>query len=713
MTSIKLPTAKLSILSAALLLSACSGGGDFSYTTTTNVNGKLFPDTFRSYGRFVLSELEKLPYTTLVYNGFSAQASDYNSAPLNLAGDLSAAAPENLYFLDYFKQMSKAPQPQDYEITLPASGKKIHTTLTILDPNRSMKNQTSAKEIAIIPTSDTPVILSIPAGRAEMPETPFFPEGTLYTGVIAEKPRLESDNHTAILSIEANADNPVVFGAFAHYPGTHLNLRVYDKDASVDTSKPEMPLLSKSSQPGVIQARFVSLTADNLPSLSLKSMDQSAFEDLGSSSGYLVSIMHSLFPKLTEQRGDEIYTLYNPAYGIFCLGGDNNFHQVDLQHQTFVYPMSAADRQTQITTVTASADSGFIVESGKHLKIGTLTGSNTLKLIAVMEDPAASSSVLEVQRLNNIDTVNVVFGNVKDGWSPPPGGFVLLTHNNDQELTLQIDEDAHMNGYLYEGQAEHRNKQVILTALNRKGALGSGVVHRLLAGHPEMQGLSGHTVRGIAAKLDPIHTLKRDLARTSACAMSHFVNLPLFAPTNGFNVVGKEGRDASIVSTHINYKSGALGIAVATYGAVENAANLTLGNSITVFSPIMIKGNIIAPSISIGHELNRSADIVEAGNGVRIQLQDVSLNSYFARAMAAFQHHYAANRVSLAIGLETRQARLWRGLAVTDHTRFSINGETFNSLNTIFEAQFQTRSADFKVSLWNANHVQLQVGLTY
>jgi hypothetical protein len=702
------PTKALMLSSTVLFIAGC-GSSSSDSTPTSNNGGHDVPSS---------TKLPIVPnMVSLVYNGFSASADKY-TIPSQLAGDLSATQAANLYLnYLYTKAVGKkdAPPPtlpQNHNITLPVSKISTHTNPTVLDPKLAMTSQDpgiAAWSGKLTPSAINPVMLSVFIGRENIPETPFFPQGTRYTAVFMERPA--EAKHGAIISIEASPSNPVIFGAFGHDPKSSLNLRFYDAHSTIDSTNPQAPLLSKTTTPGVIKARFLSLTSDNLPSMSLQSMDRQTFADLGLTARDLLTVMAPVFPGLIDVKGTTPQTMFNENHGIFCLGGKNTFVNVDLAHQTFVYPMSSSD--TNITTMNVSADSGFIVESGKHINVQTLKGNKTLKLITVTNDVPSSTPIVHVETLNNVDTINVVVGKVTSGSKLPTAGMVLLSHDNAIPALTVRTEDAHMNGVFYDGEAKYEDKKVILTSLTPKSRLSAGIVQDLLARHPSTQGASTRVMHQLIAALNPIQLIHHRTGGFSAAHMHHlsqlYLNVSKLPLATRLEILGSNTVSHNVISTNLSHTLGNLAFTTSIYGVVNNLHETAFGATITAFSHITFANNLLIPSATIGYTSNRLGNIDLRADNISVQLNDINLSSLFARLMTTFNHVQNDNlSASIAAGIEACYSKFNRGVAVSDHLSFSVKDQQLNSIHSIVETKLTSKSASLRMAIWNFNQFDIQ-----
>lgn len=727
-------------IASSLLVSSCgdtsndgnnagSGAGPFSSSTINPLGRSSQPG-------FKISSLGDGAYVALTYNGFSGTASQYAGNAQNLIKDLSVSNAANLYLLAlYVKAVGTREKPStgtalSYPMTL-ASGLKIDTGLTLLSPALAMNSTQpgiSSFKDKVIPSATNPVILTIPAGLKTVPETPFFPKGTKYTGVLAES-QTTAGSHSAILSIETSTTNPVEFGAFGHTSGSPLDLRFYDNSSTIEASSlgSQIPLLSKTTAPGVIKARFLSLVSNNLPVMSLNSMDQATFGELGLGSGELLSLLRSAFPALVEEKmeGGEtvVYPIFNSDHGIFCLGGKNKFDTVNLDHQTFVYPQSSRGTNTTIDTLNVSADSGFIINTENYMIVNTLNGNGTLKLIAVLNDgEPAAQPFIQVGTLNGVNKVNVVIGKVAGGFTLPADGLWLLSYADKAAAITTATEDAHMGGVLYDGETKVEDGKVILTQLVKKpAAIGSGTIHRLLSWHPETQGISGQGLRTLAATLDPLTKVHYHVGALSTAHMDHAANLQLDVPSsthivmpisNHLNMSASNMLNHTVVSSNLNYQTHGLGVTASVYGVTSDKQETSVGSMLTGFKHIAINQGVITPSVAVGYASNSLKDIDLSTSKIQVSLRDIALNSFFARLMTTVKHTQDNLTASLAAGVEARHAIFSRGNAISNHTELSVKGDSLNTFHSIVEATFIAKSAQFKAALWNFNQFELTFGVS-
>ena len=264
----KIKSSTIILSTTCLLLSGC--GGD-NTQGNDNSSTKPAPGSSSDFKQQLLADNTA---TVLAFNGFSGNGTFYDANPMNLAGDLSATHPANLYLYDTFiNAIEPKPSPTtvvaaSYRRSLPASSQTIETGNTLLNPGLAMNSSdpTIAAQRGKITVSNTnPVLLSIPAGLSQRPEAPFFPAGTKYTALIVESPTLPTASHGPIISIEAGAA-PVQFAAFAHQQGKTFTLRTYDSTSTVDKSGTRL-LLTAAKNPARIQSRFVVLAADDFQTI--------------------------------------------------------------------------------------------------------------------------------------------------------------------------------------------------------------------------------------------------------------------------------------------------------------------------------------------------------------------------------------------------------------------------------------------------------------
>lgn len=708
--SVLLSTYSVITFASSLLLTGC---GD---STTSNCN-------CTENGQF------------LAFNGFSENGAFYDANPMNLAGDLSAVHPANLYLYNVFIENvgtvrnPSAGEENSYERELPASKKTIPTGVTLLNPTFAMNGSTTAVKNAkskfkMGPGIDNPVYLGIPAGLLQRPEAPFFSAGTQYTALIAEAPNAVGENYGPILSIESGA-SPVQFAAFGHHEDKVFSLRTYDKASTIDKTGKRI-LLTAAVQPAVIQSRFLVLAADGLANgnISLASIGNTSLPGFGVANGKaLLQSMYPVFPQLMKSKDDPIFNDGN--HGVFCLGGDNTFNTVDLKDQTFVYPLSTKEKSTQISRLNVSEDSGFITESGKHIEVGTLNGNGTLKLIAVMKD-AVADTIAHVNTLNGISKINVVVGVVDPAFVLPLGGVSLLSVDNNTLTTpLTVETiDAHMSGAFYDGESEIRNgNEVVLKSLTKKAAaLSSAFALRSLANHPGTQGLSSQAMSSLMAILDPMASVYTTLGNSSSALTQHALGLQLNAPyssknqyvaqiSNNVNVSASNSLDSAVASLNVNSRYSGVDLSTSVFGLTRsNQSDLTFGSSIAASKVFSIKEVQFIPSLSVGFSMDALGDKILSAQGINVNLSDTRFSSVFARLTTALHHNYNGLSATLAMGLEARHAMFGNGRAFTNYDSVSLAGESVDGVYSVVEASFSADSAQFSITLSNFNHAQIQFG---
>jgi len=714
----------VALLSSIIWLGGCSKNPNSSNDPHSDYN---FPR--QSPLNINFPKTSQLP-RILVYNGFDDPANNaYQSDPIHLAGDLSAIQPENLYLFDYYTQSvgtQTSPRAMeykiDYAISLPVSKTQIKTGDTLLNPALSLA-KTMDKD-AHLPSTTKPVLLCIPSGNLQAPETPFFPENTHYTAVLIQPSTTASRSATVSLQTHpaGSSINPPTFGVFAHQPNKEFNLRFYDKDSTIDNSK-RFKLLTESKQPGVIRGRFVSLTASNLPLMSLHSIDQAAFTNLGLSSEQLLMLTHTFFPQLVSVQAQTTATLhFDKNYGMFCVGGNNQFETINLSNQTFIYPQSPAAIKTRVKIVDVAADSGFITASGKHIHVDTLNGQGTLNLIAVLEDALDTAAPpVQITTLNNVDTVNVSIAKIANSFTLPNDGMVLLAYANGPASLTVTPTAQHVGGNVISGTAAYKDNQVILQSLT-KISLGSGIIHRLLANHPNTQGLPYHVMSRLISELNPMQDVNDSLGDASAAVMHHDIGLHLsnaYAATSisrihkNFSLSSNHDLKHKVIAAHMHYLHDKLRMTATMYGAAIDGKDATFGTTLTAFTPINFANNTCVPSMSIGYALKKVPDFALKSDAIHVSLGNAALNSMFTRFMGTFQHNQGDLSLSIAAGLEFRHSTFSNGIVSSDHTEFSLKGNTTNTLHSIVEANFGSPSTRFKFTMWNFNQVQLQLSLTY
>ncbi len=724
-------TSSTVMLSAAcLLLSGCAG--DSTTDTSQSPDTPTLPTPVDFKEQLAADNIA----TVIAFNGFSENGTFYDATPLSLAGDLSAVDPANLYLYDTFiNAVGTETKPStttaaNYTRQLPASKKSIQTGNTLLNPGLAMNSTDpaiAALRSKLTVSSTNPVILSIPAGIPQRPEAPFFPAGTKYTAVLVEAPKIGA-NHGPIISIEAGSA-PVQVAAFSHQQGKTFTLRFYDKTSTIDKSGSRV-LLTPAVNAATIESRFVVLAADGLANnnLILHSIDRATLPTFGFGSGKaLLQNTAPAFPQLLDSKKAPIFNDGN--HGVFCLGGNNTFNTVDLKDQTFVYPLSASDKTTQINRLNVSANSGFITESGKHLEVATLNGNGTLKLIAVMKGAIAAAPIVHVNTLNGVSNINVVVGVVDPAFSFPfpTTGMTLLSFDNNTSpgpLTVTT-EDAHMAGAFYDGESELRGNNVVLKSLTRKTSLSSGstVVRSLMALHPKTQGISSQAMNSLISMLDPMTSIHQTLGSSSTALSQHTLGLQAGSPysvnqstaslADHVTISASHALDHTVASINLNSRFAGINLATSIFGALAlNQQDIAFGSSITASQSLDFNGTLLIPSVAVGYSMNAFSDTSLSANGININITNTALNSVFARLMTAFKHEHAGLSTTLAMGLEARHAMFSRGLASSDHDSVSLAGESTNGMYSIIEASFASNASRLNITLSNFNHAQIQFGLT-
>lgn len=714
------------LATTSIFLEGCgTTSSDNSSNLSTQAGASYLPDgnTYK-----ISKVVANADYMTVIFNGFSGKSSQYSS-PNTLAADLSAIHPANLYQYYYYTQkVQPGGTAQNYKVTLPASRLTIDTGPTLLPPSFSMNS--SSPEIAalkgkLVPTASNPVFLSIPPGRKSLPETPFFPAGSRYSSVLIESPTDPSSNNTPIISIESSTTNPVIFGAFAHHPSKDLSLRFYDHTSTIDPTKPDIPLLTEiRSAQKLLKARFLSLTSDNLPAMTLHSLDQTAFSNLGFSSGVVLTLMHKVFPKLIKVNGDDATPIFNPTHGIFCLGGNNTFQEVRLTDHAFLYPLSPKSKNTRVNYVNISNDSGFITESGKHINIDTIDGSGTLNLIAVMDEPTSAQPIVHTQNLNGINKINVVIGKVGSEFLIPSEGIILLSHDNDiSEPAVVHTKAIHIAGSFYDGESKYRNKQVILTSLKRTSRLSSGALNNVLSVHPATQGLSREKVLDIALHTDPIKSTQHTTGVLSSALMKHTINLydplsignqSIIPLSSNLNISSSNEFNTTLASTNFICLINKVAIINSIYGAMNQTKDTTFGTSITAFSAFAFNQISFTPYITAGYSISSFSRSNSSYQGVNLSLSESTFNSLFARLMSKIKYRTGKTNLSVAIGIEAQHATFAKGFISSDYSTSDMKGETFTSYHSIFEAIFSpSPSFQATCSMRSFNNVQIQLSIGY
>lgn len=591
----------------------------------------------------------------------------------------------------------------------------------VVKPDLAMHNSINPNHIK--PSTNNPVVLSIPAGLALRPEAPFFPAGTKYSGVLVEAPSDPAENHGCIVSIEASA-TPLQFAAFSHQEGKNFTLRTYDSTSTLETSGVR-PLLTIAKSTATIKSRFVSLTADGLSdsNISLDSMNMTALRELGFRSGKdLLAIIPSVFPRVYNTTQQD--TIFNANYGVFCLGGKNTFKQVDLSNQTFLYPVSAKNKNTKIATVKVSSDSGIITESGKYVEITTLSGQRDLKLITVMKDAATADPIVKTTTLNGVTKINVVVGLVDPAFKLPGTGVTLLSSDSGLAGITVKTEDAHMAGAFYDGETAIQGNNVVLTQLKRKTSLsaGSHSAQTLLAHDPKTQGLNSRTMNALVEMLDPMTVVQSNLGELSSALSQHAINITGAANSSNHTTVKlNESLSMSAGTTlnhmvsglHLNHEVHGVNLSSSVYGVHSAATNDTgLGIAFTASKPMAFKSTKMVPSCAVGYDSFALSGTSLHANDIHVSLQDALVNSAYIRAMTNLRYTSPEGvAATFGFGLEARKGSFGRGIASTEHTSASIAGEPINGVYSIVEASFATRSSNVRLSLSNFKQFQIQFGL--
>lgn len=699
----------------SLLIASCesgNGGDGSSYTPAPNQQAD-----------FRLSKKAAF----VVFNGFAGDASIYQATPLNLAGDLSVSQAENLYDYNVFKanvvtkDNLSGVTAATYTRKLPKSGQPIKTELTVLNPDLAMHNAVTSSLIK--PSANNPVMLCIPAGLALRPEAPFFPAGTKYSGVLVEASSDPTENHGCIVSIEASA-TPLQFAAFSHQEGKRFNLRTYDNNSTLDTSGVR-PLLTIAKSTATIKSRFVSLTADGLSdsNISLDSMNMTTLRELGFRSGKdLLAVIPSVFPRIYNATKED--TIFNANYGVFCLGGENTFKQVDLSNQTFLYPQSAKYKNTKIVTVKVSSDSGIITESGKYIEITTLTGQRDLKLITVMKDVATADPIVKVGELNGVTKIKVVMGIVDPAFKLPATGVTLLSSDTGLAGITVNTEDAHMSGAFYDGETAIQGNNVVLTQLKRKASIsaGSSAARTLLAHDPKTQGLNSRTMNTLLERLDPMTAVQSNLGELSSALSQHALNISCAANSSkhtsvklnkSLNLSAGTTLNHMVSGLHLNHEIHGLNLSSSVYGVHSAATNDTgFGIAFTASKPMAFKSTQLVPSCAVGYDSFALLSASSNANDIQVNLQDALVNSAYIRAMTNLSYTSPEGvAATFGFGLEARNGSFGRGLASTEHTSVSMAGESINGIYSFVEASFATQSSNIRLSLSNFNQFQIQFGL--
>lgn len=739
------------MFSSVLFITACGNG---TADDTGGNSGSLGDDgsvdspigrPLVSKDQFVLiSDIGRLIKSSVLYNGFNATQAQYDALTLDytkeeaLIRDLSAVEPSNLYYTPIFDRLLQAKQEAEYEVTLPGSGIKINTGLTVLNPNGSARkaqesNSKLATEVPLVPTASEPVFLNVPAGNPKLPEAPFFPTSSKYTIVMSNyKIAAADDAKSATFSIEAKPDEGVTFGAFGHYPNKQLTIRVYDDKSTIIQPEPTEAgyvLLSESTAQATINARFLNLTADGLPanlrlnSLTLDETKALGNSDTGFQTWMILPVLEDMFPKLvnTEGSGDELKAQhrFNSNFGVFCLGGANNFQQVDLTDQAFVYPMSDQSINTQVQTLNVDASSGFLAETGNYISVNTLKGQKKLNIVMVLTDSSSQGPIVKVASLEGVDTIGTEVGYVDEDYTLPAAGVVLLEHTNEAgTITIPTTQDMHKGGVAYDAEVTYANKKLTLTKLDKKSilGLGSGAVTRLMAHHPKTQGVSVASVVSLAQKLDPVFSVKQQQANLNTLVTNN-----AFAPTASVTLsqnitatgTSLDGGIASSMSFNLATVSSA-NIATNVQYATEQNGNLLWAIDTSAQRTLHYAGMNLTPHASVGYANYALNDRTLTADALQLQTSDVKAHAItFKLATTAEFSPTATSFVRLTTGLEQQFGSIYGGTAHMSHDSATLAGEPINTLDAFATAEFNTHGNFIKFGVFSSKHMQIQFGVTY
>lgn len=748
----KIEMKKLLMLSAVFALSACGDSNTSNQSSGGSNPLDPFPNLTQNQPQLVanqflnVSDLNKIFLIPLVYNGFNLTKAQYEALSLPqtpstlLAADLSVTQTKNVYFKTYYDDALKKKVAGQYSFTLPGSGETIQTPQTILNPNLSMHhvydtNSEAKTNFPIIPSPTKPVVLSIPAGLAATPEAPFFPATAQYTGVVAMYDATPgAPNHSATFSIEARARQGVKFGAFGHYPGKDITIRLYDAASTLETptaGREDYVLLSQTTQTGTINARFLNLTSDGLPNnLNLKSLTLDELKALGhvSGAGYkhwmILPILHEMFPHLLEKEGSgaqaKLALKYNHEFGVFCLGGANNFQKVVLNDRTFLYPMSAATKNTQIQRLTVDATSGVMAETGKHVTITTLSGSGTLTVIPILTDASKTDAIINVTtKLEGVTSLKTTLGYVDPSYALPTGGVVLLEHtNNAGAITTPIMEDTHSGGVAYDGEVEYKDKKLTLISLNKKGkvALGSGAVTRLMAHHPNTQGQPLSHVLGLSHTLDPVLNAQHSLNTLNSLLISNLATPSVHTQlTNAVSVSLNQTQQNLAGALSANWLNlGATTIGSNLQFAQAAAQNSAWGAEAIATQKFAFNGLTLTPYLAAGymHYALKNQSL----HAYDIDLHTSNLSAHAATFKCAVLSEFApaANTtLKFSAGLQHQIGQLLSGHAYMLHDSTSLAGEPLNGLSAFVAAEFNVNTNFIKIGLFNVNNFSIEFGFSH
>lgn len=693
--------------------------------------------------------LKEVDVSIFTFNGFDANEATYTGDtgnPIHLAGDLSATDNQNLYLTALYKDALNKQNLGTYDITLPASKAALRPS-TILNPNLSMANTTNTLitkyKDKLTPSKTNPVILTVPKGRSSNPETPFFSAGTRYTAVTPEV--AANDNETARFSFQGGAD-PISLGFFGHRRDTNLHMRVYTNDSKVVTEN--LPgggsiLALSTPQPGnnsaTIKARYLSLTSDGINTrfLELDSLSNNELENLGWDSRIL-GITRSFLPEVVTLRPDPAkpsgYTAslnfhngsFNP--GIFCLGGDNLFGQVTLSNETFIFPVSAAEKNTRIDRVNASEDSGFIATPKKKINVTQLNANGNLNVIANLRDttqPAAGDDpVVQVIDARNLNQITVRLALSDSNYTLPAHGFKLLSYENGPLNAPAVANITPVNvgATIIGGTAALEGNTLKLTTLTKRPAAGlSGAVAGLMAHHPGTQGMAVADFQQLLNRLTPmpaLSSIKQNFAATSLNQLltQNLTHQGYSQQLNHLQFSGSNGIDKT-VNASMGYATN-LGSAVllsqAQASMQQGSDHREMDLSLTALRPVQIDSTTrITPAISIGYAMNRFDTIRDAAGSFQLTYTDVASHSAFIQTLAAVDYQLDTTKFNIGAGIDARFSSFSNGEVSSNGKGISLEQTTHSTISSIIQAGFETSTMNANVSLWNFKTLQFNVSINY
>ncbi len=719
--------------SAMLFISGCGDGPQKKQNDGPQKKQNTL--SFEGMKEVSVSSVTKKAYLTLVYNGYSANSSDY-TLPENLISDLSATELSNLYLFSIYQDELQNKVSKDHAITLP-SGYRINTGDTVLPPSVSLgKNKAeSVKQYKnkATPSAGNPVLVSMPSASKLVPETPFVLSNSSYTGVLFDKMDVSVSNKPTILSIERHDVQAPSFGAFAHYKGLAPEIRFYDATSAIDKTVNDMPLLT-TSKAGTIKARYVYLNTtlgSEAEGMNITSLSASQFAALGMSSEDLLTLFSGPFEgtllEVTQRAADKKKTpetvalYYDTSMGVIALGGNSTFGNVALTDKAYLYPVSSKD--TVVRSVYADATSGIITETGKKITIDKLQTQGSLRLMTVFTEDKKTEMV-HIKDLQGTTKFILEFGRVKSGIDLSKLSNIALLRHDGVAIpgATVVDVDAHVGGVLYDLTGKYENNQVILKSAAKKTlAMASGAVEKALAHAPSAQGITGAEYAELTSKLSPgNHLHKGHTQNIAAAQMSHLsmsllgVNTQLSQSSsqldNGLRVSSSALAHHTTISASF---SKGMGI-ISAYGVSDSSGdNTSVGMNATLSSTLLFPGLEIAPAFSLGYAVDGLSDAVLQAKNTTFKLSNMGVSSVYAQlAVAATNVSMGELKLSGVIGADARYSYFNKGELVAEHERFSLKGESPAAFSTFLEASATTGTASFVARVVNGNSFELNFYIT-